>query len=84
VRDGQTVMLAAPVSERIAMMTGQLPVLGNVPGFGPLFRNDSTNTEKRNLLVFLTPTIIDPAGNRVHAPDETPSPRGGTPPQPAR
>jgi len=84
VRDGQTVVLVAPVPERIATMTGHLPVLGNVPGFGPLFRSDSKNNEKRSLLVFLTPTIIDPAGNRVHAADETPLPRSSTAPQPGR
>jgi type II secretory pathway component GspD/PulD (secretin) len=50
----------------------------------PLFRGESRNTQKRNLLIFITPTIIDPAGNRVHAAEDTPSAREVIPPQPAR
>jgi general secretion pathway protein D len=33
-------------------------VLGNIPGFGFLFRSTSTTTEKQNLLVFLRPTVL--------------------------
>jgi len=73
VQDGQTLVLGGLVSERIVTMKGSVPVLGDLPLLGPLFRSESKNTRKRNLLVFITPTIIDPAGNRVHAPDQTPS-----------
>jgi type II secretory pathway component GspD/PulD (secretin) len=80
VRDGQTLVLGSVVSER----SETLPVLGTLPGFGPLFRSDSTNAQKRNLLIFVTPTIIDPAGNRVHVDDEMPFARERVPAQPPR
>ena len=37
--------------------------------------------EKRRLLVFVTPTIVDPAGNRVHPDDQLPSRGNAVPPQ---
>jgi type II secretory pathway component GspD/PulD (secretin) len=33
---------------------------------GKLFRSESTQANKKNLMIFVTPTIIDPAGNRLH------------------
>jgi type II secretory pathway component GspD/PulD (secretin) len=82
--DGQTLVLGGLVSERVIAMTGQLPVLGNLPGLGPLFRSESKNTRKRSLLVFITPTIVDPSGNRVHSDEEMPLSRDAVPRQPAR
>ena len=40
----------------------------------------ATGTRKR-LLIFVTPTIIDPAGNRVHSPEEMPFSKNAVPPQ---
>jgi hypothetical protein len=34
--------------------------------------------------VFITATIVDPAGNRIHSDDEMPSAQMGIPPQPAQ
>jgi general secretion pathway protein D len=84
VRDGQTLVLGGLVSERIRTIKDAVPVLGDLPLLGRLFRSESKNTQKRNLLVFITPTIIDPAGNRVHAAKKIPSSRDGKPPQPPR
>jgi type II secretory pathway component GspD/PulD (secretin) len=82
--DGQTLVLGGLVSERIVTMKDGVPVLGELPLVGGLFRRESKNTQKRNLLVFITPTIIDPAGNRVHAAGDMPFTRDGIPPQPPR
>jgi len=38
----------------------KVPVLGDIPGLGALFRSKSLTTTKRDLLIFLTPTIITP------------------------
>jgi Flp pilus assembly secretin CpaC len=89
VPDGQTVMLRAQPSQdgRMVMTQGivdQVPMLGDLPLLGRFFRSQSEVVMEPTLLIFVTPTIIDPAGNRVHAADETPSLRGGTAPQPAR
>ncbi len=44
-----------------------------------LFRSESSATEKKNLMIFVTPTIIDPAGNRAHSEDEMPFAQTGIP-----
>lgn len=82
--DGQTLVLGGLVSESSIAENSGVPVLSNLPGLGPLFRSESKNTRKRNLLVFITPTIIDPAGNRVHSDEEMPFSRDAVPGQPAR
>ena len=84
VRDGQTVVLGAPPAEKVTKTNDQLPMLARTPLAGPAFRIEPETTNKQTLLIFVTPTLIDPAGNLIHAPDETPLPRGGTAPQPAR
>jgi len=70
------------VSERIMTLKDGVPVLGDLPLVGPLFRRESRNTQKRNLLVFITPTLIDPAGNRIHSEEEMPFAREIIPHQP--
>jgi general secretion pathway protein D len=77
--DQQTVMLGGLISERVTSTRDKLPVLGDLPLFGKLFRSEHKTTRKSNLVIFVTPTIIDPAGNKVHTEDELPfvSPTGG-------
>jgi hypothetical protein len=40
-------------------------------------------TAKKNLMIFVTATIIDPAGNRVHSDDELPFAQNAIPSQPS-
>jgi len=59
-----------------------------LPLVGRLFRSESNQTQKKNLVIFVTPTIIDPAGNRVHTDEDLPFaqnsfPSQTTPPPPA-
>jgi len=49
-----------------------VPVLGDVPLLGRLFHKPDQVSVKQNLMIFVTPTIVDPAGNRVHSEDELP------------
>ena len=70
--DGQTVVLGGLISEDIAKIKDKVPVLGDLPMVGRLFRSESTSMSKKNLLIFVTPTIIDPAGNRLHSDEEMP------------
>ena len=46
--------------------------LGDMPFVGRLFRSESTQSKKTSLVIFVTPTIIDPAGNRVHSEEDLP------------
>ena len=47
-------------------MQEKVPVLGDLPVVGRLFRSETNAPAKKNLLIFVTPTLIDPAGNRLH------------------
>ncbi|HWQ92445.1 MAG TPA: hypothetical protein VN673_12305, partial [Clostridia bacterium] len=70
--DGQTVVLGGLITEDVTKLKDKIPMLGDLPLVGRLFRSESSSTRKKNLMIFVTPTIIDPAGNRRHADDEMP------------
>ena len=70
--DGQTIVLGGLISENVQKIRDKVPVLGDIPLVGRLFRSEATATQKKNLVIFVTPTIIDPAGNRIHAEDNLP------------
>lgn len=70
--DAQTVMLGGLISEDIQNTKDKVPVLGDLPLVGRLFRSETKTNRKKNLMIFVTPTIIDPAGNRVHTDAEMP------------
>jgi general secretion pathway protein D len=70
--DGQTVVLGGLISESVIKIKDKVPFLGDLPWFGRLFRSESSSSSKKNLVIFVTPTIIDPAGNPVHTPDNLP------------
>jgi len=70
--DGQTVVLGGLISENVTKTKDKVPLLGDLPIAGRLFRSESSQTKKKNLLIFVTPTIIDPAGNRVHTDEDLP------------
>jgi len=80
--DGQTVVLGGMLYEKGERIKNKVPLLGDLPLFGRFFRMESRSTQKKNLVVFVTPTIIDPAGNRLHSEDEMPFARTSFPPQP--
>ena len=81
--DGQTVVLGGLLAETVTTIKDQVPVLGDLPLLGRLFRSQSKTTAKKNLLIFVTPTLIDPAGNRLHSEDEMPFAQTGIPVQPS-
>jgi len=58
VNNGQTVVLGG-IYEQVRRTTkSKVPVLGDIPGLGNLFRNKAVQDEKAELLIFVTPTII--------------------------
>jgi general secretion pathway protein D len=79
--DGQTVVLGGLLSEDVRKKKDKVPVLGDIPLLGRLFRSETSSSLKKNLVIFVTPTIIDPAGNRVHTPDNLPYDPNTIPPQ---
>ncbi len=80
--DGQTVVLGGLVSSTTQSENDKVPVIGDLPVLGRLFQSQSKSTVKNNLMIFVTATIVDPAGNRVHSEDELPFAQNSIPPQP--
>jgi len=78
--DGQTIVLGGLISEDVKKQRDKVPVLGDIPVLGRLFRSESSLTQKKNLVIFVTPTILDPAGKRVHDPNNLPFDPSANPP----
>ncbi len=55
---GNTLVLGGLVQDDIRQGNTKVPVLGDIPFMGNLFRSDSKSRQKSNLLVFITPTIV--------------------------
>ena len=58
VNDGATVVLGGLISEESNEGENKVPVLGDIPLVGNLFKSTITEKQKRNLLVFIRPIII--------------------------
>ena len=65
-------MLGGLIAENVQKTKDKVPVLGDLPFFGRFFRSESNTSSKKNLVIFVTPTLIDPAGNRLHSDEEMP------------
>lgn len=80
--DNQTVVIGGLVSSSVQSQKDKVPVIGDLPFVGRLFQSQSKYTLKNNLMIFVTATIVDPAGNRVHSDDELPFAQNAIPTQP--
>jgi len=58
VKDEQTVVIGGLIDDSTTMNENQVPVLGDVPLLGWLFKNTSEETTKTNLYIFITPRVI--------------------------
>jgi general secretion pathway protein D len=79
--DNQTVVLGGLISAQVQSQKDKVPMLGDLPLVGRLFQSQSKVSVKKNLMIFVTATIVDPAGNRVHSDDELPFLQSTIPPQ---
>jgi type IV pilus assembly protein PilQ len=59
VRDGQTLILTGVISDRDTQIVQKWPILGDIPIIGQFFRNSGSNRAKRELVIMVTPRIID-------------------------
>ncbi len=58
VRQGETLVIGGLIKDTKIENIQKLPILGQIPGLGRLFQHRSTRTEKTDLTVFITPTIV--------------------------
>jgi general secretion pathway protein D len=80
--DGQTIVLGGLITDNVTKVKDKVPVLGDLPLVGRLFKSESSSSSKKNLVIFVTPTIIDPSGARYHSDDEMPFAQTAIPRQP--
>lgn len=62
VENGGTVVIGGIFTEDQVNTTDKVPFFGDLPGLGVLFRKTSTSSEKREMLVFITPKILNDLG----------------------
>ncbi|MCB1768991.1 MAG: type II secretion system secretin GspD [Candidatus Competibacteraceae bacterium] len=71
VEDGQILVLGGLIDDQLTESAQKVPLLGDVPLLGNLFRYRDTNRLKRNLMVFLHPVILrDPAQGTLYTSDK--------------
>ena len=65
VENGDTVVIGGIFVMEEINQTNKVPVLGDIPVMGNLFKNKTRETEKREMLVFITPRMVtDAIANR--------------------
>lgn len=60
VRDNDTIAMGGLMRDRESVVTSKIPLLGDIPVLGWLFKNKKKSRDKVNLLFFLTPKILTP------------------------
>ncbi|MCO4798735.1 MAG: type IV pilus secretin PilQ family protein [Colwelliaceae bacterium] len=58
VNNGETIVLGGIYQQAIISSVSKVPVLGDIPYFGWMFRNSNNFNEKKELLIFVTPRIV--------------------------
>ncbi|MEX0744571.1 MAG: type II secretion system secretin GspD [Phycisphaeraceae bacterium] len=58
VRDGQTIVIGGLMEDSKTETVNKIPLLGDIPIAGALFRNTSERSTKTELLIFLTPEVV--------------------------
>ncbi|MFH1854623.1 MAG: hypothetical protein ABH815_04850 [Candidatus Omnitrophota bacterium] len=65
VKNGDTIVLGGLVKETRTNTRTKVPFLGDIPLLGGLFRKDSDNVQRKNLLIFVTASILSQKGERL-------------------
>ena len=62
IADGHTVVMGGMIDERTETYRDQVPLLGDIPYLGRLFRTEGSRTTKKNLTIFVKATLVDTRG----------------------
>jgi general secretion pathway protein D len=63
VKNGQTIVIGGLVQDRQSVIQNRVPLLGSIPILGNLFKFKQTQSQKINLVILLTPRIIEDEGD---------------------
>ena len=58
---GNTLVMGGLIQDQQRNGNTKVPILGDIPGLGFLFRKDSKEMDKQNLTIFITPTVVQDA-----------------------
>lgn len=61
--DGATLVMGGLTRDEVRTVNDKVPVLGDIPGVGRLFRSEGETRQKRNLLIFVTANLVSPGGS---------------------
>jgi general secretion pathway protein D len=70
--DGATVVMGGLTREEIREVHDKIPLLGDIPLIGKLFRSKGETTQKKNLLIFVTANILSPGGTPIRSHSKEP------------
>ena len=65
--DGAVVVFGGVIEERVQQVADKVPIVGDMPFFGRLFRSKGEDTLKRAVMFFVQANVIDPSGQRINA-----------------
>ncbi len=68
--DGQTVVLGGLMREDVQKTEDRTPIIGDIPIVGRLFRTNVDQHIKRNLVIFVTARLVNPAGQPINSQEE--------------
>lgn len=57
-RDGSTIVIGGLIREETVVQTGQVPIIGDIPYLGVLFRHNTETVRRTELIVLITPRIL--------------------------
>jgi len=60
--DGATLMMGGLTREEVKKVHDKVPILGDIPLLGRLFRSTGESAQKRNLVIFVTANLVNPGG----------------------
>ena len=63
--NGSTVVMGGMITEERYSEEDKIPILGDIPILGRLFRYQYDQSEKKNLLIFVSARLVDPAGRTI-------------------
>ncbi len=60
--DGATIIMGGLTREEVKKVEDKVPILGDIPLLGRVFRSKGESSQKRNLLIFVTANLVNPGG----------------------
>ncbi|MBX9254215.1 AMIN domain-containing protein [Desmonostoc muscorum CCALA 125] len=74
-RDGQTLILSGIIQDSDRTSVSKIPILGDLPLIGSLFRSTNKSNQRNEVIVLLTPQIMDDSENSSYGYNYAPSPQ---------